>query len=128
MEKNLYSILAVFPTPNIEETAKYYNEVMGFRIVKCLDAKEPHICLYRDRVEIVLTQTNSKKVYPNRELYGYGEDAYFITDNQEALQNEFESNGAKIIRPLHITDYNNLEFVLEDIDGRWLAFGMKKIF
>jgi len=30
MEKHLYSLLAVFPTPNIEETAKYYNEIMGF--------------------------------------------------------------------------------------------------
>jgi catechol 2,3-dioxygenase-like lactoylglutathione lyase family enzyme len=126
MEKRLYSLLAVFPTPNIEETAKYYNEIMGFRIVKYLDAKEPHICLYRDSTEVVLTQANSKKVFPNRELYGYGEDAYFITDNQEELQNEFISKGAKIVRPLHKTDYNNLEFVLEDIDGRWIAFGMKQ--
>jgi hypothetical protein len=126
MEKHLYSLLAVFPTPNIEETAKYYNEIMGFRIVKYLDVKEPHICLYRDNTEIVLTQANNKKVFPNRELYGYGEDAYFITDNQEALQNEFIGKGAKIVRPLHKTDYNNLEFVLEDMDGRWIAFGMKQ--
>ena len=82
MEKHLNSLLAVFPTPNIEETAKYYNEIMGFRIVKYLDAKEPHICLYRDSTEIVLTQANNKKVFPNRELYGYGEDAYFITDTK----------------------------------------------
>ena len=81
MEKNLQSILAVFPTPNIEETAKYYNEVLGFRVVKYLDVKEPHICLYRDNVEIVLTKANNGKVHPNRELYGYGEDSYFITDN-----------------------------------------------
>ena len=78
MEKHLYSLLAIFPTPNIEETAKYYNEVLGFRIVRYLDVKEPHICLYRDSTEIVLTQANSKKVFPNRELYGYGEDAYFL--------------------------------------------------
>ena len=126
MENNLYSILALFPTPYIEETAMYYNEVLGFRIVKYLDVKEPHICLYRDRVEIVLTKANSEKVHTNRELYGYGDDAYIITDNQEALQNEFISNGAKIVRPLHTTDYNNMEFVLEDIDGRWIAFGMKQ--
>jgi len=69
-------------------------------------------------VEIVLTKANNKKVHTNRELYGYGEDAYFITDKQKALQNEFISKGAKIVRPLHLTDYNNLEFVLEDIDGR----------
>jgi catechol 2,3-dioxygenase-like lactoylglutathione lyase family enzyme len=126
MEKNLYSILAVFPTPNIEVTAKFYNEVMGFRVVKYLDVKEPHICLYRDKVEVVLLKANSEKVHTNRELYGYGEDAYFITDNQEELQAEFISKGAKIVRPLELTDYSNLEFTLEDVDGRWLAFGMKQ--
>ena len=95
-------------------------------MVKYLDAQEPHICLYRDNTEIILTRANTERVYPNRELYGYGEDAYFITDNPEALQNEFISNGTKIVRPLHLTDYNNLEFVLEDIDGRWIAFGIKQ--
>lgn len=126
MERHLYSTLIIFPTPDIEATAKYYNEVMGFRIVTYLDVKEPHICLYRDSTEIVLTQANTKKVFPNRELYGYGEDAYFITDNQDELQREFMDKGAKIVRPLHTTDYNNLEFILEDIDGRWIAFGMKQ--
>lgn len=126
MKNGIYSILAVFPTPNIEETAKYYNEIMGFRIVKYLDVKEPHICLYRDSVEIILTKANSERVYTNRELYGYGNDSYFITENQEALQNEFISKGAKIVRPLNITDYSNMEFVLEDIDGRWIGFGMKQ--
>jgi catechol 2,3-dioxygenase-like lactoylglutathione lyase family enzyme len=126
MEKKIYSILAIFPTPNIEKTAAYYNEVMGFRVVKYLNVKEPHICLYRDNIEIVLTKANSSKVYTNRELYGYGEDTYFITDNQEDLQREFLSKGAKIVRPLHLTDYNNLEFVVEDIDERWIAFGMKQ--
>ena len=126
MEKKIYSILAVFPAPDIEKTAEFYGEVMGFRVVKYLDVKEPHICLYRDGVEIVLTKANSDKVYHNRELYGYGEDAYLITDNQEELQEEFINKGAKIVRPLHITDYNNKEFVLEDIDGRWIAFGMKQ--
>ena len=126
METNLYSILAVFPTPNIEATAQYYSDVLGFRAVKYLEVEEPHICLYRDNVEIVLTKANTGRVYTNRELYGYGEDSYFITDNQEALQNELISKGANIVRPLHITDYNNLEFVLEDVDGRWIAFGMKQ--
>ena len=126
METRLYSLLAIFPTPDIEKTAKYYNEVLGFRVVKYLEVKEPHICLYRNKTEIVLTKAHTKKVFPNRELYGYGEDAYFITDDLEVLQNEFISKGAKIVRPLHTTDYNNREFILEDIDGRWIAFGIKQ--
>jgi len=126
MKKYLDSVLVIFPTPDIEHTSEFYVKVMGFRAVKYLDVKEPHICLYRDNTEIVLTKANTDKVYPNRELYSYGEDAYFITDEQESLLNEFIEKGAKIVRELQLTDYNNREFIVEDIDGRWLVFGIKE--
>lgn len=81
--------------------------------------------MYRDKTEIILTKSNGKKVYPNRDLYGYGYDAYFITQKQEELQKEFVNANVKIVRSLNNTDYNNKEFVIEDIDGRWIAFGIK---
>lgn len=123
---DLLSLLAVFPTPDIERTAVFYAEKMGFKRVDYLDVSEPHICLYRGATEIVLTKSNGQQVVPNRKLYGYGEDCYFICRNQDELQQEFHSKGVKIVRPLALTDYNNKEFVIEDIDGRWLAFGIKQ--
>jgi catechol 2,3-dioxygenase-like lactoylglutathione lyase family enzyme len=125
MKKYLDMSHCVFPTPDIEKTSEFYVTIMGFCAVPYLNASEPHICLYRDGTEIILTSAKSDKVYPNRELYGYGYDAYFITDDQEALQDEFQENGAKIVRPLQKTDYHNSEFVVEDRDGRWLGFGIK---
>ena len=121
----LYQSHCVFPTPDIRKTAAFYEAVLGFRAVEYLDAKEPHICIYRDATEIILTMANTDKVFTNRELYGYGYDAYFITDAQCELQDEFLSNGANIVRLLQSTDYHNQEFVLEDIDGRWIGFGIK---
>lgn len=122
----LHASHCVFPTPDIQKTAEFYVEKLGFRRVDCLDAQEKHICLYRDGVEVILTQANSQRVFPNRELYGYGEDAYIITDYQQELQDEFEEKGVKIIQRLHKTDYHNLEFSIEDIDGRVLCFGIKE--
>ena len=126
MKNLLIESHSIFPSPDIEKTAQYYSSVLGFRAVKYLDAHEPHICLYRDGTEIILTKANTEKVFTNRELYGYGYDAYFITADQEELQNEFALKGANIVRPLQTTDYHNCEFVLEDIDGRWIAFGIKR--
>ena len=63
---------------------------------------------------------------PNHELYGYGGDAYVIVKDQQALQDEYEAKGVKIIQPLHKTDYHNREFVIEDIDGRQIYFGIKE--
>ncbi|MUK90618.1 glyoxalase [Ornithinibacillus sp. L9] len=115
----------IFPTPNINKTADFYEQKLGFRSVRYLHTSEPHICLYRDQIEIILTKTNGQKVIPNRTLYGYGYDGYFITKDQEGLQQEFNNEGVKIVRAINDTDYKNHEFVIEDIDGRWLGFGIK---
>ncbi|GIP29378.1 hypothetical protein J23TS9_45080 [Paenibacillus sp. J23TS9] len=119
------NLLQIFPTTDFYKTAKYY-EKLGFRSVYYLDSMEPHICLYRDRIEIVLTKSNQEYIVPNREMHGYGYDAYLITDNQEEMENDFKKLGVKIVRPLSTTDYNNREFVFEDIDRRWIAVGMKQ--
>lgn len=51
----LYMSHCVFPTLDIEATADFYVTKMGFRRIDYLDAHEPHICLYRDSTEIILT-------------------------------------------------------------------------
>jgi len=60
----LYYSHCIFPSPDIKKTARFYTEKMGFRAVPYLDASEPHICLYRDSTEIILTKANSDKVFP----------------------------------------------------------------
>ena len=125
MKNLLLESHCIFPTSDIIRTANFYEQKLGFKAVQYLDAKEPHICLYRDTTEIILTQTNGQKVIPNRQLYGYGYDAYFITKSQDELHAEFTNSTVKIVRSLDNTDYNNREFVIEDIDGRWIAFGVK---
>ena len=122
----LFASQCVFPTPDICNTAEYYHDKLGFRRVDYLDAQEKHICLYRDGVEFILTQSNGQRVFPNRELYGYGGDAYVIVKDQQSLQDEYEAKGVKIVQYLHKTDYHNQEFVIEDIDGRWIYFGIKE--
>lgn len=123
--QKMYMTHSIFPTPNPNQTADFYVQKLGFDAVEYLSSQEPHICLYKDDIEIILTDSNGQKVIPNRELYGYGYDIYIIVNNQEALQKEFDDKGLKIVKRLSVTDYNNKELVLEDIDGRWLGFGVK---
>lgn len=78
--------------------------------------------MYRDNIEIIFTKEN-KNIKPNRILYGYGYDAYFYTREQEMLFEEFSKNGAKFAKLLFTINHQNREFVVEDIDGRWLALG-----
>ena len=122
---SIRGLSCIFPVPDIEKTAEFYVSALGFRAVPYLNCQEPHICLYRDDAEIILLKSNTEKVLPNRTLYGYGYDAYLYTENQELLEKQFIEKGVKVVRPLNVTDYQNKEFVIEDIDGRWLAFGLK---
>lgn len=116
---------SIFPTPNIKKTADFYVRNLGFKAVEYLNVNEPYICLYKDNIEIILTDSNGKKVVPNREMYGYGYDVYIIVNDVEELQKEFDNKGLKIVKKISATDYNNKELVLEDIDSRWLGFGIK---
>jgi cytidine deaminase/predicted enzyme related to lactoylglutathione lyase len=123
----IYRTLAMFPSEDMNRTAEFYEEKIGFRRVDYMESKEPHICLYRGETEIIVTGiTNGASLVPNRELYGYGEDAYFITDEQDALYEEFQKNGVTVVELPHMTDYFNYEFKVRDIDGRDLIFGRKQ--
>ena len=124
---SIRGLSCIFPVPDIKKTAQFYKSKLGFRAVQYLECKEPHICLYRDDSEIILLQANTDSIMPNRTLYGYGYDAYLYTDKQESLQKEFAKKQVKFVRTLNITDYQNKEFVIEDIDGRHIAFGLKII-
>lgn len=122
----LISLSCIFPSDDIKKTAAYYEQKLGFSSVAYLDSMEPHICLYRESTEIILTQTKGNKFAPHHILYGYGYDAYFYTRHQQPLLDEFISKGVYVVKPLSVTDYKNNEFVIEDIDGRWIGFGIKE--
>lgn len=115
----------IFHASDIKKTAEFYVSMLGFRAVEFLTCKEPHICLYKDNVEIILLRADNANVLPNRKLYGYGYDAYLYTDDGELLEKDLSEKGVNIVRHLNVTDYDNKELVIEDSDGRWIAFGIK---
>lgn len=125
MSGGLQSSLQIFPSSAFLETKAFY-ERLGFRAVCYLDSSQPHVCLYRDSVEIILTKSSLERIRPNREVHGYGYDAYFISGNQAALYDEIKRGGVKIVKELNRTDYGNAEFVFEDNEGRWIAVGRKE--
>ncbi len=126
----LSSCAIVFVTPDVIKTAAYYRDVLGFRVVEHYDREEPFAALYRDAVEIVLVEARYGKVRPNHERHGAGYDAYLVPatadGDVEAFYHEIRANGAAIVRPPALTPYGSHEFVVEDIDGRWLGVGRIK--
>lgn len=116
----------IFPTPDLKRTAAFYQDKLGFRADFYLQCEQSHVCLYRDEIEIILTHSARQKAAPNRDVHGTGYDAYLYADQLQDLQDTLTRAGVTLIQPLHRTDYLNLEFVIEDCDRRWLAFGHKE--
>ena len=77
MNKGFSHCLQIFPVGDINKTANYYVS-LGFRAVYYLESSQPHVCLYRDTTEIILTKSKNDSIVPNRECHGYGYDAYFV--------------------------------------------------
>lgn len=113
------------PTVNLEKTSNYYEKILNFKAVKYLQVIHTHVCLYRDDVEIILIQSRLRKIHLNRILHGTGYDGYFTTKDVESFYKEMITKKAKIIKHLNQTDYGNFEFIIEDIDERWIAIGLK---
>jgi hypothetical protein len=125
MSNGLQSSLQIFPSAAFLETKEFYERI-GFRAVCYLESTQPHICLYKDTVEIILTESKLEKISPNRDVHGYGYDAYFISTDPESFYRVVKSENIKIVEELNRTDYGNREFVFEDNEGRWIAVGCKE--
>ena len=112
----------VFPTPDVYKTAAFYHDKLGFQRVDYMDSQDKHVSLCRGSVELILTPSNGQNVVPNHELYGSGADAYIVVKDPQALHDEYAAREVTFIRELHKTDSGKKEFVIEDIDGRWICF------
>jgi catechol 2,3-dioxygenase-like lactoylglutathione lyase family enzyme len=117
----------VFVTARIEQTAQYYHDVLGFRVVEHYGRAEKFAALYRDAVEIVLVQAAFGTVQSNQARHGAGYDAYLVPDSIDAVhafRNEIAAHGAIIVQPPALTSYGSIEFVFEDCDGRHIGVGL----
>ncbi len=125
----LANAAVVFVTPDVQKTAEYYRDVLGFRVAEHFDKEEKLAALYRDAVEIIVVQSKHGTVLSNQERYGARYDAYLDPEEVEdvdPLHAELKEKGAKILSPPSLTSYGCYEFVLEDIDGRRIGVGRIK--
>lgn len=123
----LVNAVIVFIAPDVQKTAEYYRDVLGFRVVEHFDREEKFAALYRDEIEIVIVQLKCGEVSPNQARYGAGYDAYLDPEKIEdvdALYLEWQEKGARMISPPGLTPYGCYEFVFEDIDGRRIGVGL----
>lgn len=105
-----YGCSIVLVSDDIKKTSTYYRDVLGFEVIE----DDDHISLLRDSIEIILFEGETK-------ISDAPYSAYIFSTDIDHLLAEFTSKGAKIVKR-----YSD-GFVLEDIDTRKIAFGLKKM-
>jgi uncharacterized glyoxalase superfamily protein PhnB len=115
-------IVPLFFTTDIPGTLAYYKDKLGFECQGTWHDPPVYAMVARDEHAIHFRCAASPTANPDKyadELL----DAYVSVENVDALYAEYAAKGVEFARELGDTPWQTREFVVEDCDGRLLAFG-----
>ena len=111
-----------FFTIEMTATLAYYKDKLGFDCVGTWDDPPVYAIVARDQHRIHFRLADPPKPNPDKyadELL----DAYLFIEDADALYAEYVARGVEFTRALGRTAWHSREFVVNDCDGRLLAFG-----
>ena len=117
-------VAAFFLVADVVQSAEYYRDKLGFRIVGYFFEEPPVFAMVgRDDQVIMLSLMGAGRGGSNRNYKGDALDAYLWTDDVEGLHAEFQRDGADIVAPPVLRIYGMKELEVRDLDGYVLCFG-----
>jgi catechol 2,3-dioxygenase-like lactoylglutathione lyase family enzyme len=115
-------IVPLFFTTDIPGTLAYYQQKLGFECVGTWQDPPIYAIVARDRHAIHFRCAEPPTPNPDKYLDELL-DAYIYVDDTDALYAEYAAKGVEFTRELANMPWNSREFVINDCDGRLLAFG-----
>ena len=118
------SIAPQFLVDDIDTAMAYYRDRIGFTVDFTYESF--YAAVSRDGATVHLK--HAAKTVADRVLRREKEhlDAYLATTGVEALYQELQSRGARIIKPLGVRPWGHTDFYVEDADGYILCFSEDK--
>ncbi len=128
--KQLRSISPLFIVADVEESAEYYREKLGFDIEGYCDYPPRFTSVLRDGIEIMLKsrgETDKKQPGPEATVRRRVPrcvdcDAYINVADLDALYHELKARRARIVRKPETTEHDTREFAVEDCNGYVICF------
>jgi len=113
--ENIHPVLAV---NDIDDTIRFYRDVLGFACVNRLDS---WAALSRDNVEVMISLPNAHEPFEKPTLTG---SIYFNTTDVDALWQQIKDK-ARVVYPIENFFYGMREFAIRDNNGYILQFGQE---
>src|SRR5262245_27765741 len=118
MSMRLESIRPVLSVRSIDETVRYYRDLLGF---ECVNRMERWAALRKDNVELMISLPTAHEPFEKPTLTG---SLYFNTVDVDTLWNEIKGR-ANVVYPLENFYYGMREFAIRDNNGYILQFGQE---
>jgi len=113
-----------FPVSDVEQCARQYETVFGFRRDYAAGSPPEFAILSRDGLSVMLRRVPEPQQISPNERQGGTWDAFFWVSDARALHAEMQAKGADIVYgPLVQQAYNMEEFAVRDREGYVLGFG-----
>ena len=115
------STMFVIAVNDLEKSANYYQEVLGFTIHEIGD---PGWRIFR-KDECQIMAGNCPDATPASEL---GDHSYFAYVNVEGIDDYYaqvQAQGGKILKPLRDEPWGMREFAVRTLDGHRIMFGFE---
>ena len=126
VETQLLQINPYFLVDDVFSSAEHYRDVYGFRFDQFWGEPPRFAMVRRDAVQIMLRQSEEETpsvMRPNRQAMNHSFDAYIYVQDVDALYQELNGKGAKLLCEPYTQPHDCREFESEDINGYILCFG-----
>jgi len=113
-----------FPVADVEQSAAYYEGVLGFKRDYMAGSPPQFAILTRDNLSIMLRLVPKPELISPNEKQGGTWDIFFWVRDVRALHAELRGKGAEVVYgPIIQSEYQMKEFAVRDRDGYVLGFG-----
>jgi catechol 2,3-dioxygenase-like lactoylglutathione lyase family enzyme len=113
-----------FPVASVEESATYYEQVLGFRREYAAGTPMQFAILSRDGLALMLRRVSAPADICPNEKQGGTWDVFFWVRDARALHAELIGRGADVVYgPVVQQEYQMEEFAVRDQEGYVLGFG-----
>ena len=114
----LESLRPVLAVNNIDDTVRFYRDLLGF---ECVNQMDGWAALSRDNVELMISLPNAHEPFEKPTLTG---SIYFNTTDVDALWEQIKDK-ASVVYPIENFFYGMREFAIRDNNGYILQFGQE---
>lgn len=108
----------ILPVVDPLASAKYYQDILGFSISFLWEEPPTYAVIHREDAVGIHFVKSHKKIESDDQA-----KLFIFVHDADAVYEEYQKSGAKIIEPINYTNYKMREFVIEDLNGYKLVLG-----